>query len=318
LERSLEKYIGMKFGKRTVLEYLPEKNRHTFLCRCECGKLANVQLASLKLGKSISCNSCAMKVRNKDYENIVGKYINEWFIISETEEITKCHNKIFNVKCKCGQLLKKSKAHIKNTRSCQKCARKIVGYNKKMNFTRRYIGKTLGKWKIIDRIQEGEKFNFIGICPCGTIKKAEDIGTFKKSTGCKKCCPKNNSAGLKNFFLESAKKLVGTSNLYFKILKVLKSEKGNIWFLCKCLSCKKQLTLRSAQISSNTSCGCARVKSLPRGSRHHFSKISEIEASSIRDLYKSGYYTKKEICEQFNLSKTHIMTIINNKSWKHV
>ena len=39
-------------------------------------------------------------------------------------------------------------------------------------------------------------------------------------------------------------------------------------------------------------------------------------ANEIRILYNSGYYTRKELTEKYNISKQTISYIINNKQWK--
>jgi len=38
----------------------------------------------------------------------------------------------------------------------------------------------------------------------------------------------------------------------------------------------------------------------------------------IRDLYKSGNFTYKELGDKFEVSGNQISLIIKNKTWKHV
>lgn len=46
-------------------------------------------------------------------------------------------------------------------------------------------------------------------------------------------------------------------------------------------------------------------------------KINIQIADEIRFKYNSGYYTQKQLIQEYNLSQTHIYNIINNKRWKN-
>ena len=39
-------------------------------------------------------------------------------------------------------------------------------------------------------------------------------------------------------------------------------------------------------------------------------------ANEIRELYKTGDYTQQELAEKFNISRSSISLIVNNKQWK--
>lgn len=54
---------GNRFGRWTVIRYLPEQYR--FECRCDCGTVAEVIPADLKNGKSVSCG-CYRRERAAD------------------------------------------------------------------------------------------------------------------------------------------------------------------------------------------------------------------------------------------------------------
>ena len=52
---------GQKFGRWTVLEKAPSKNKAVYwICQCECGEIKEVKAASLRSGKSKSCG-CLQK-----------------------------------------------------------------------------------------------------------------------------------------------------------------------------------------------------------------------------------------------------------------
>lgn len=316
--KSYENYIGTKFGKRTLISYFIKNSKPYFTCLCDCGNTGDVQLSQLKLGKGTQCCACSAKDRYKNNPCIIGTNINDWVVISECTEKTKDNNKIFLCRCKCGFISKKTKRQILKTIQCYNCSMKVVGEKKQEKYTNEYVGTHVGVWKITHRVKKNGVLCFVGVCKCGTEKISDSIYNFKNTTGCVKCCPKHNSKSLKTYFLKAAEKLVGTSNLYFKIIKVIGSEKGFITFLCKCLSCKKQKKMKSTQINTNVSCGCKRYSTLPKGQNHHKAKVSEIEVKSIRELFQSGCYTRKELSKQLNISKSSLCDIINNKIWKHV
>lgn len=54
-------YIGKRFGKWTVLEYLGTNNKYKIRymkCQCDCGVISKIQLSMLLLGKSTKCEKC--------------------------------------------------------------------------------------------------------------------------------------------------------------------------------------------------------------------------------------------------------------------
>jgi len=48
------------------------------------------------------------------------------------------------------------------------------------------------------------------------------------------------------------------------------------------------------------------------------SNLKKEEIILIRDLYKTGRYTHKQLGDKFNLSRRYIGNIINRKRWKHI
>jgi predicted XRE-type DNA-binding protein len=47
------------------------------------------------------------------------------------------------------------------------------------------------------------------------------------------------------------------------------------------------------------------------------SKMTKEKVEKIRNLYKSNNYTQKKLGEIFNISKSQVSVIINNKNWKY-
>lgn len=55
-----------------------------------------------------------------------------------------------------------------------------------------------------------------------------------------------------------------------------------------------------------------------RGSQAPWSKLTEQKVKELRELYRSGEYTMKELGEKYGVYDTTICAIIHRKKWKHV
>jgi DNA-binding XRE family transcriptional regulator len=51
-------------------------------------------------------------------------------------------------------------------------------------------------------------------------------------------------------------------------------------------------------------------------SKHRYKRIGIELAHKIRELYKSGEYSQKQLCDIYNICSSGISEIINNKVWK--
>lgn len=58
-------------------------------------------------------------------------------------------------------------------------------------------------------------------------------------------------------------------------------------------------------------------KSAKKGVNNFSSKLTELKVLEIRELYKKGISSRK-LSKKFNVSKSNILSIVNNKTWKHV
>ena len=66
--------VGKKYGKWLILKALPKtyttKSISKLLCKCECGLEKEIDMISIKNGRSTQCKSCATKeVLRRRYEN---------------------------------------------------------------------------------------------------------------------------------------------------------------------------------------------------------------------------------------------------------
>lgn len=54
-----------------------------------------------------------------------------------------------------------------------------------------------------------------------------------------------------------------------------------------------------------------------KGELNPSSKLKNEEIKKIRDLYLTGEYSHRKLAKKFEISKTQITRIINNKSWRY-
>lgn len=64
---------------------------------------------------------------------------------------------------------------------------------------------------------------------------------------------------------------------------------------------------------------CAAMKKpMPRGEKHHRSKLTEAQVRTIRRLYATTNLDQYELAEMSGVNQSTINSIILNKTWKHV
>lgn len=54
------------------------------------------------------------------------------------------------------------------------------------------------------------------------------------------------------------------------------------------------------------------------GSKHFGAKLSDIDVKTIRDVYKTGRFSHRELARKFHVDRTTIGNILNNKTYKDV
>ena len=55
-----------------------------------------------------------------------------------------------------------------------------------------------------------------------------------------------------------------------------------------------------------------------KGERCHFSKLKRKEVLEIRELHKSGEYSRNEIANIYDIYPNHVSRIINRERWAHI
>ncbi len=55
-----------------------------------------------------------------------------------------------------------------------------------------------------------------------------------------------------------------------------------------------------------------------KGSNHGMAKLNESQVEKMREMYKSGLYTHKQLGVLFGIERGAVTGIINRKTWKHI
>lgn len=191
----LEKCIGLKFNKLTVLKYFTKRNkdgilRHHFLCECDCGRTKTTRAHDVRAGRLKSCN-CLRGLAL--YDQDVGSKFN---LLTVLKHIKKKNNQgnmrsDFECLCECGnkKIIVASNVKSGRSKSCGCYAREVTSQtniktlndrNKKKSekFLAKYLGKRYGKLVITGYIlgnngtkRKNQKHNrFICSCDCGNTK----------------------------------------------------------------------------------------------------------------------------------------------------
>lgn len=61
-----------------------------------------------------------------------------------------------------------------------------------------------------------------------------------------------------------------------------------------------------------------RIGILEAGENHHYAKLTAKEVSTIRQKYRTGKYTQKQLAKEFGIKQQAVSKIVNNKRWKHI
>lgn len=116
----LKEYIGLKFGKFTVIgAYRKRLSKVNIICicKCECGSIREIPYSNLKSGNRVSCG-CVQKFDFSNYKNKIYNGIKILSLIDFEKRIVKCQ-------CSCGELFEAQliditapKRHIIGCKNC--------------------------------------------------------------------------------------------------------------------------------------------------------------------------------------------------------
>lgn len=292
-------HTGLKYGKWEVLERdLSQKRPMKYFCRCECGIEKSLYIQNLIRGLSTQCQNCQAK---KKSENLIG---------TKHHFLTVLDNPKVNGKTKLLVLCECGNKHLiprlsKGYKSCGKCG---IAKIRAKNAVIKISGKKVGSLTILSKDNATKLYR----CKCD-CKKIIDIPRHKLLTQHPSC-----GCYWKKKNIENAKKLEGTTYHYLKVLKFLgMGEDKRAVYSVRC-KCGNKFERSISYIFGSKSCGCLQKENAPKGEDNHLSKVTSVDVTTIRDLFKSGYYTRKDLSVMFGITYEHICMIIKKKAWKHV
>ena len=119
-KRKYNELLGRVFSNWTVLDY-HWSNNNIVICKCICGKEAEVAIKNLKSGGSKQCNDCKRKNYKKSSEDLLNMQFGAWLVIDKTRN--KQNNVLWIIKCKCGNLGKRTTSDLKRGKNtgCYQC-----------------------------------------------------------------------------------------------------------------------------------------------------------------------------------------------------
>jgi len=57
---------------------------------------------------------------------------------------------------------------------------------------------------------------------------------------------------------------------------------------------------------------------IPKGEQCHWSKLTKSKVLKIRDMYKNGNYSYRQLAKTYNVNFSTIGKIVNRVTWKHI
>ena len=168
-------FPGQQFGEWTVIRQLHGSVEHKCLCRCSCGKTAELYIKNLKTGTSKSCGHI-----RENKENITGQQFGEWKVLERVGSGKyKCRCSCGNVKTVYRKLLVSGQS---KSCGCRRSENIFITYKNK---NKELIGKQFGEWTVID--YAGNR-KMKCKCSCGTVKEVYKQALLQHVTlscGCK-------------------------------------------------------------------------------------------------------------------------------------
>lgn len=142
--------VGKKFGKLYVLCESKKENKYFYSCKCECGNITTVEKYNLISGHT---TSCGCKIKNPQYEKIIGKKFGKLVVVKEINCFDKNGHKHFLCKCECGNFCEVLGGNLlhNQTRSCG-CLSNIKPLMRKTSIINKsgvkgvYFDNHLNKW----------------------------------------------------------------------------------------------------------------------------------------------------------------------------
>ncbi len=296
-------YTGLRFGKWTIIERdLMQKRPYKVIAKCDCGTVKSNYLQNLTRGLSTQCMTCQALQRSM---HMIGNKYNHITVLS----IEKVNNAFAaKIRCDCGKVrfLEPSRVLRGVYKSCGYCK---FSKGKKCSFIHK-IGDKIGLLTILD-IKENSIYSFK--CDCGNLLQARSYILKNKVPSC--------GCYWENIRIEKAKKYIGLSWGNLKIIKFL-GMKGDLkktraHYLLKC-KCGNTLEKSVGHMLGIRSCGCLHKENILKGNECPNAKTNKTEVATVRELFKTGFYSRKDLSEMTGINYANLCSILKNKSWRNV
>ena len=273
-------HIGEKIGTWTVVSIIPDRPKKTYLFKCECGK--EKEVSSAKVYRKAECKFCIGK---KSVEAHLGERNGKITCIGHVHK-NRRHG--FLVKCDCGISYPVFSYHqFLRTQCCESCRH---GF---------YPGKKTGNCVLIKRA-DGRQWE--KKCNCGNIFIAD---SRKTNCGCQ----------IQERKINKAKAKIGLKLNYLKVIGIEAYKDKHIYLKVKC-KCGKILSIMNGHEFKSKSCGC--YLGTPVGEKSSKATLTDVEISSIRELFATGLYSEEELARMIHKSKYYVRRILKRQIWKHI
>lgn len=282
--------IGSKISIFTVIGHdRSKKNRVKYIAKCTCGTLLTATGDNLK--RISGCKNCYI-VRKGQQK--IGKVIGIYSVIGRESILEKGKNARYRCICNlCKAETLVTNGALKSAKYCSACHK---GY---------YPGKKINNITLLSRKGKGL---WECCCDCGIAMTKTVAKILKSKNPC--ICLQRKSR------LEAAQKKLGLKYANLRIVGIDSYTNGHIKLRVLC-SCGNTIIRNNGNEFKSKSCGC-RWHGHMIGEKCHFSKMTGVEAASLKELYATGLYTIKNLQEMFSISRSQILNIVQRKMWKHL
>ncbi len=206
--------IGKKFGTYTAIEEPKKINNQIMVkCQCECGRINNISLTSIKNNKQKCCYGYVGKDRNLSYKCVEKLFKDNGCILISKEYIDSRIPLEFI--CKCGNKYKRLINNFKISPMCIKCGIMRYSYEEVKEIYKKNGCKLLS----LEYKDHYKKLEFV--CKCGKIHKSR-FCHFLLRPRCRSCgYNMANRKGEKHHSWKQDRELVEKNSKYRQICKNL-------------------------------------------------------------------------------------------------